>query len=330
MKPPVGGTSKGGALRDRDILRSQNTRTLKPDNPTNSQVNLVQCGASSTPPTGSSLDTSESPSTSEGNSSSPEGGGGGDSGGGKGAEMRMYLEKLREMVPYAPSSGRINKVELIHSAIDYISDLQEALEARARRKLREKGAMQPPRPPLASLPTAAHATTPNTTPLHENGSNRPPTQLEVNTSHPDIIASPFSSASSTTTNSVLVNRTPSSSSTSTNLATNRNTRTPSPFSSSSFMNQILTNRTTRSPMSHPGVNSMLSSSSSSTNTSQVLTNSSTSSINRNISVIQDLDVSNEESFQRTLASVMSLSAPSNNRTRTPISHSESNVNDDST
>ncbi|KAK3853181.1 hypothetical protein Pcinc_040266 [Petrolisthes cinctipes] len=101
------------------------------------------------------------------------------SGGGTGnvSEMRVYLDKLRELVPYVPRSGRVSRVTLIHSAIDYITDLQEALEARARRKLRDKTDPNT-RPPLAALPQSQHQNntqTQTTTPTeHTEHNTRPP------------------------------------------------------------------------------------------------------------------------------------------------------------
>ncbi|XP_050690414.1 ELL-associated factor 1-like [Eriocheir sinensis] len=93
---------------------------------------------------------------------------------GRGAEMRLYLDKLRELVPGMPRTGKLSRVRLIHSAIDYITDLQEALEARTRRKLRDKQGQQP-RPPLAALPPAqVEANTQRASPLSETSSNRLP------------------------------------------------------------------------------------------------------------------------------------------------------------
>lgn len=88
--------------------------------------------------------------------------------------MRVYLDKLRELVPGMPRTGKLSRVRLIHSAIDYITDLQEALEARTRRKLRDKQG-QAPRPPLAALPPSQlEANTQRASPLSETSSNRLP------------------------------------------------------------------------------------------------------------------------------------------------------------
>ncbi|XP_071537423.1 uncharacterized protein [Panulirus ornatus] len=165
--------------RDRDILRASNTKTLKaaaqPSSSSSSSVESTSCPQPSVVPTQDAATAG----TSEG--AAPAASGGED---GRGAEMRVYLDKLRELVPYVPRSGRLSRVQLIHSAIDYITDLQEALEARARRKLRDKQD-RPPRPPLAALPQAQlEANTSKTTPLMENNANRLPTALETNTRHP--------------------------------------------------------------------------------------------------------------------------------------------------
>lgn len=50
------------------------------------------------------------------------------------SEMRMYLDKLREIVPHVPKQGKTPKMQLIQNAIDYICDLQQALEAHPRLK----------------------------------------------------------------------------------------------------------------------------------------------------------------------------------------------------
>ncbi|ROT68554.1 hypothetical protein C7M84_013286 [Penaeus vannamei] len=44
------------------------------------------------------------------------------------AEMRLYLDKLREIVPHIPRNRKVTRLELIQHVIDYICDLQHALE----------------------------------------------------------------------------------------------------------------------------------------------------------------------------------------------------------
>lgn len=43
-------------------------------------------------------------------------------------EIRLYLDKLREMVPHAPSQGKLPRKQLIQHVIDHICGLQQALD----------------------------------------------------------------------------------------------------------------------------------------------------------------------------------------------------------
>ncbi|XP_069688140.1 protein extra-macrochaetae [Periplaneta americana] len=43
-------------------------------------------------------------------------------------EIQMYLSKLKELVPFMPKNRRLSKLEVIQYVIDYICDLQYALE----------------------------------------------------------------------------------------------------------------------------------------------------------------------------------------------------------
>ncbi|MCL4138747.1 UNVERIFIED_CONTAM: hypothetical protein GTU68_018152 [Idotea baltica] len=43
--------------------------------------------------------------------------------------MRVYLDKLRELVPHCPKNRNVSKLELIQHVIDYINDLQETLQS---------------------------------------------------------------------------------------------------------------------------------------------------------------------------------------------------------
>lgn len=47
------------------------------------------------------------------------------------SEMRLYLDKLKEIVPKCPKHRKVSRLELIQHVIDYICDLQQALEERA-------------------------------------------------------------------------------------------------------------------------------------------------------------------------------------------------------
>ena len=43
-------------------------------------------------------------------------------------EIRMYLAKLKQLVPNMPRHRKVSKVEVINNVIDYICDLQMALD----------------------------------------------------------------------------------------------------------------------------------------------------------------------------------------------------------
>ncbi|XP_059468381.1 protein extra-macrochaetae [Neocloeon triangulifer] len=43
-------------------------------------------------------------------------------------EIHVYLSKLKELVPYVPRNRKLSKLEVIHHVIDYICDLQNALD----------------------------------------------------------------------------------------------------------------------------------------------------------------------------------------------------------
>lgn len=44
-------------------------------------------------------------------------------------EIQAYLSKLKELVPFMPKNRRLSKLEVIQYVIDYICDLQNALES---------------------------------------------------------------------------------------------------------------------------------------------------------------------------------------------------------
>ncbi|RZF39402.1 hypothetical protein LSTR_LSTR000923 [Laodelphax striatellus] len=44
-------------------------------------------------------------------------------------EIQMYISKLKELVPFMPRNRRLSKLEVIQYVIDYICDLQYALES---------------------------------------------------------------------------------------------------------------------------------------------------------------------------------------------------------
>lgn len=47
---------------------------------------------------------------------------------GENAEIQMYLSKLKDLVPNMPKNKKLSKLEVIQNVIDYICDLQSALE----------------------------------------------------------------------------------------------------------------------------------------------------------------------------------------------------------
>ena len=75
---------------------------------------------------------------------------------GEQVEIRMYLSKLKELVPHIPRHRKVSKLEVIQHVIDYICDLQTALETQPRRSRPSDAgpasAGAPQRHPLALLP----------------------------------------------------------------------------------------------------------------------------------------------------------------------------------
>jgi DNA-binding protein inhibitor ID len=48
---------------------------------------------------------------------------------GENAEIQMYISKLKDLVPFMPKNRKLSKLEVIQNVIDYICDLQSALES---------------------------------------------------------------------------------------------------------------------------------------------------------------------------------------------------------
>lgn len=48
---------------------------------------------------------------------------------GENAEIQMYISKLKDLVPFMPKNRKLSKLEVIHNVIQYICDLQTALDA---------------------------------------------------------------------------------------------------------------------------------------------------------------------------------------------------------
>ncbi|XP_063598160.1 uncharacterized protein LOC134774702 [Penaeus indicus] len=82
------------------------------------------------------------------------------------AEMRLYLDKLREIVPHIPRNRKVTRLELIQHVIDYICDLQHALEDHPGLKDEHAARLlTPPTSPHQLSPMAPHLMPP-TQPLH--------------------------------------------------------------------------------------------------------------------------------------------------------------------
>lgn len=77
-------------------------------------------------------------------------------------EIQMYLSKLKDLVPFMPKNRKLSKLEVIQYVIDYICDLQSALEthpavnafdaAAALSQKKSQGAASP-RQPLGVRPS---------------------------------------------------------------------------------------------------------------------------------------------------------------------------------
>uniref|UniRef100_A0A182JX18 BHLH domain-containing protein n=1 Tax=Anopheles christyi TaxID=43041 RepID=A0A182JX18_9DIPT len=48
---------------------------------------------------------------------------------GENDEIKLYLSKLRELVPFMPKNRKLSKLEVIQNVIDYICELQNALDS---------------------------------------------------------------------------------------------------------------------------------------------------------------------------------------------------------
>lgn len=91
-------------------------------------------------------------------------------------EIQMYLSKLKDLVPFMPKNRRLSKLEVIQYVIDYICDLQSALEmhpavnafdaAAALNQKASQGAVSP-RQPLGVLSNTNTILTPSEAPVHQ-------------------------------------------------------------------------------------------------------------------------------------------------------------------
>jgi len=74
-------------------------------------------------------------------------------------EIQMYLSKLKELVPFMPKNKRLSKLEVIQHVIDYICDLQYALESHPKAEALISSAL----PTMTTAVSAASRLTPPTT-----------------------------------------------------------------------------------------------------------------------------------------------------------------------
>lgn len=92
-------------------------------------------------------------------------------------EIQMYLSKLKDLVPFMPKNKKLSKLEVIQYVIDYICDLQSALEthpavnafdaATALSQKKSQAAVSP-RQPLGVRPSPNTILTPCEAPILQN------------------------------------------------------------------------------------------------------------------------------------------------------------------
>ncbi|KAJ8978242.1 hypothetical protein NQ317_016393 [Molorchus minor] len=92
-------------------------------------------------------------------------------------EIQMYLSKLKDLVPFMPKNKKLSKLEVIQYVIDYICDLQSALEthpavnafdAAAALSQKKSQAAVSPRQPLGVRPSPNTILTPCEAPVLQN------------------------------------------------------------------------------------------------------------------------------------------------------------------
>ncbi|GIY46791.1 BHLH domain-containing protein [Caerostris darwini] len=95
-------------------------------------------------------------------------------------EIQALLAKLRELVPNVPRNRKVSKLETIQYVIDYIVDLQIALETHSmpQRGIPSRTGIQSTRQPLGvivSPSNSANACAPVLNHIEKTPSNRPDT-----------------------------------------------------------------------------------------------------------------------------------------------------------
>lgn len=92
-------------------------------------------------------------------------------------EIQMYLSKLKDLVPFMPKNKKLSKLEVIQYVIDYICDLQSALEthpavnafdAASAISQKKSQAAVSPRQPLGVRPSPNTILTPCEAPVLQN------------------------------------------------------------------------------------------------------------------------------------------------------------------
>ncbi|XP_019879189.1 protein extra-macrochaetae [Aethina tumida] len=95
-------------------------------------------------------------------------------------EIQMYFSKLKDLVPFMPKNRKLSKLEVIHYVIDYICDLQSALEthpavnafdATAALSQKKSQSAVSPRQPLGVRPNPNTILSPCEAPILQNVTN---------------------------------------------------------------------------------------------------------------------------------------------------------------
>ncbi|KAG8179682.1 hypothetical protein JTE90_021278 [Oedothorax gibbosus] len=73
------------------------------------------------------------------------------------AEIQQLLSKLKEIVPNMPRDRKVSKLEIIQNVIDYIVDLQVALESQPPNHGNLRIASPVNRQPLGVIPTESNS-----------------------------------------------------------------------------------------------------------------------------------------------------------------------------
>lgn len=106
-------------------------------------------------------------------------------------EIQAYLSKLKELVPFMPKNRRLSKLEVIQYVIDYICDLQHALETHPNIN---SAAVHSAAAVMLCSSTQPNSNVQTVTPLHRQPLGvLPPNANVVNVSSQNSCSSPESS-----------------------------------------------------------------------------------------------------------------------------------------